>query len=204
MSRKTKATNSKKSKDNFDDIVDSASTQNVAQQRTKCSYQIPLLIKHGAYYIIVNIWRFFFGPSQIIISKQKDSRFKFVAEQLISTLPENADPIIIETSANLLSQHRTIENTEARRRLEKWACRTIIIYLISVFLLVLLNGFSRVLWPQIFITEGFISDTVMYVILSTTTVNIIGLGIIVLKGHFPKEENGADELINTSDKTTQV
>ncbi len=168
----------------FDRIVNS--TKNPSS-----SSIIPLWARHGGFYLIVGIWQFFFGPSRTKIPKYKDNRFKFVAEQLISTLPElseNANTLITTTSESLLSQHRTIENTEARRRLEKWACWTIIIYLLSVFVLVILNGLSRVVWPNIFKDAGFISDTVMYVILSTTTVNIIGLGIIVLKGHFPKEE----------------
>lgn len=77
-------------------------------------------------------------------------------------------------------------NSSARQRLEAWACKTIIIYLVCVLLLVILNGVSRLIWPEIFTEQGFISDNVMYVILSTTTVNIIGLGVIVLKGHFPQ------------------
>lgn len=179
----------------FDSIVNTASSEEPRTNHNSSSFQMPMWVKHGGFFLVINIWRFFFGPSKIKIPKQKDSRFKFVAEQLISTLPANAKPIITATSEKLLSQHRTIENTEARRRLEKWACRTIIIYHISVFALVILNGISRVLWPQIFKDSGFISDTVMNVILSTTTVNIIGLGVIVLKGHFPKEEKEAQDCV---------
>lgn len=170
----------------FNEIVDSAMPNNqgtISTNKNVC----PLWIRHGMYYFSINCWRFIFGPKKIKEPTQRDSRFKFVAEQLISTLPDNAKPFIINTSEKLLSQHRTIENTEARRRLERWACWTIIVYLISVFLLVVLNGLSRIIWPKIFVQEGFISDSVLYVILSTTTINIIGLGLIVLKGHFPQE-----------------
>lgn len=145
-------------------------------------------LRHGGYFIVVFIWRFIFGPKNAKPPKARDSQFKFIAEQLISTLPDNENGFITSTTQKLLEQHRTIENTQARRRLEKWACWTIILYLSSVFVLVVLNGFSRVIWPDIFKDRDFISETVMYVILSTTTINIIGLGIIVLKGHFPHED----------------
>lgn len=172
----------------FNRIVDSAMPNNQTAT-SPIKNGCPLWVRHGAYYFSINCWRFIVGPKKIKEPRQKDSRFKFVAEQLISTLPDNAKPFVISTSAKLLSQHRTIENTEARRRLERWACWTIIVYLISVFLLVVLNGLSRVIWPGIFKHEGFISDSVLYVILSTTTINIIGLGLIVLKGHFPPESD---------------
>lgn len=170
----------------FSDIVDSATQGSLPDSvPAKCN----VWGRHGGYYLALAIRGFFLGPPRPSIPKSKNSRFKFVAEQLISTLPDNdADPIITGTSEKLLEQHRTIENTEARRRLEKWACRTIILYLISVFALLVLNGLSRVLWPDVFKESGFISDTVMYVILSTTTVNVIGLGLIVLRGHFQSNE----------------
>ena len=57
--------------------------------------------------------------------------------------------------------------------------------MLSVFVLVILNGLSQLIWPTVFSDHGFISDTVMTVILSTTTINIIGLGVIFLRGHFP-------------------
>ena len=45
--------------------------------------------------------------------------------------------------------------------------------------------------------EGFISDSVLTVILTTTTINVIGLGVIVLKGHFSYKEEP-----NTESKPT--
>ena len=66
--------------------------------------------------------------------------------------------------------------------------------------MVLLNGMSQIVWPEHFDKHGFITDTVMTVILSTTTINIIGLGVIVLKGHFPNyiHEDRNDALNNTN------
>ena len=59
---------------------------------------------------------------------------------------------------------------------------------------------SQIVWPEHFDKHGFITDTVMTVILSTTTINIIGLGVIVLKGHFPNyiHADRNDALHNTN------
>lgn len=169
----------------FDDVVDKITSSESASTPNSQELQWS---RHGGYKLLKTIWLFIRGPKKNS-PQTKDSRFKFIAEQLISTLPDNkSDEVAIKTTHELLSQHRTIEDTEARRRLERWACWTIVIYLISVFFLIILNGLSRLFWPNIFKEEGFISDTVMYVILSTTTVNIIGLGLIVLRGHFLANE----------------
>lgn len=167
----------------FDEAVNSSSRSN--------NKSTPWL-KHGGYSLIIFIWEYFMGPRTPSQPKSKDSQFKFIAERLISTLPDNPDQLTVDTTKQLLEQHRTIENTQARRRLERWACWAIVIYLACVFLLLIFNGVSRILWPNIFDGEHpLFSDKVLYVILSTTTVNILGLGFIVLKGHFPqREENG--------------
>lgn len=125
--------------------------------------------------------------------KHKEEFFTSTAQELISN--GTSDPFIIETSRKLLVQQRIMDDTKARRRLEKWAKRVIISYLAFVGTLVLLNGLSQFIEPWMSLAHGFISDTVMTVILSTTTINIIGLGVIVLRGHFPhyahddKEQN---------------
>ena len=157
---------------------------------SRSSRKKSLWIKHGVYSILVFVYEFFLGPIKPKLPKSKDSQFKFIAERLISTLPDKPDQLTVDTTKQLLDQHRTIENTQARRRLEKWACWAIVIYLACVFLLLIFNGVSRILWPDIFTSEmPLFSDSVLYVILSTTTVNILGLGFIVLKGHFPLKED---------------
>ena len=108
--------------------------------------------------------------------------FLITAKELLMNNAQ--DEFLLESSRKLLGQQRTMDNTKARRRLECWARKVIIWYLILVGVLVILNGLSRIIWPEIFTKEGFISDPVMTVILSTTTINIIGLGVIVLRGHF--------------------
>lgn len=168
----------------FNDAVDNAiANSNTSENKGNLSWK-----KHGIFLLRVKATEFLSGPI-VRKPKTKDSRFKFIAEQIIAALPGVSDESVTKMSKELLSQHRTIEDTEARRRLEKWACRIILWYLVFVFMLILLNGASRIIWDEIFKEAGFISDTVMYAILSTTTVNIIGLGFIVLKGHFPQKKS---------------
>ncbi len=116
--------------------------------------------------------------------KEDEEFFLMTARELLSS--NLHDEFILGATKNLLGQHRLIEDTKARRRLEGWARKVIIWYLVLVGCLVLLNGASQLIWPAVFPDHGFISDMVMTVILSTTTVNIIGLGVIVLRGHFHK------------------
>ena len=117
------------------------------------------------------------------LRNKKDEFFITSAQELLAN--NTNDSFFIDSSRKLLVQQRIMDDTKARRRLERWARNTIIIYLLIVFLLVILNGLSQIIWNSYFKEHGFISDTVMTVILSTTTINIIGLGVIVLKGHFP-------------------
>jgi len=94
-------------------------------------------------------------------------------------------PDAIENSRHLLEQQRMLEDTKARRRLERWATRVISWYLIIVLLLVVANGMLAAFSPN----TAFISSGIMIAILTTTTINIIGLGLIVLKGHFPSKKD---------------
>lgn len=165
--------------DNFDRIVGLETTNPSSVQGLTWKY-------HGIYRAYIGVKRFICGPARPKI--KATNQYCDTAETLISSFPNNPDGLLIETSEKLLNLHRTLENTEARRRLEKWARKTIIFYLSCVFILVLMNGASRILWPHIFTDEGFISDTIMTVILSTTTVNIISLGVIIVKGHFPQKD----------------
>lgn len=137
----------------------------------------------------------------VVLEKKEDPEFFIsTARDLIAN--NTQDAFILETSRNLLVQQRIMDDTKARRRLERWARNTILCYLIIVFILVLLNGASQVIWRDVFPDHGFITDTVMTVILSTTTVNIIGLGVIVLRGHFPSYGN-EDSVKNKKDAKSE-
>lgn len=86
--------------------------------------------------------------------------------------------------------HRVHENTKARRRLEKWASVVIVTYLIVVLVIVLMN-YINIDYGDCWLSKVTIEipDKIMFTILSTTTINIIGLGLIVLRGHFPSKDN---------------
>lgn len=89
-------------------------------------------------------------------------------------------------SKELAKLHRMVENTKARRRLEKWSLKIIKRYLIVILLLVILcySNNTGCKW----IDNFTIPNIVMNMILGTTTANIIGLGLIVLRGHFLASE----------------
>ena len=97
----------------------------------------------------------------------------------------------IDKSHKVVHLHRIIENTHARRRLEKWSLRVIAAYLMIVCLIVI---FTYAQVPSIGLPYLVIPDNIMVAILTTTTANIIGLGLIVLRGHFlAKEHHHTDE-----------
>lgn len=140
---------------------------------------------YGFWRGICTIKCFLCGKRNITI---ETNTFGETAETLISTW-DKVDKDVLKVGKELLHLQRDVENTRARRRLEKWACIVIAVYLIFVFILILLNGLSMLWRPQIFKEHGFISDNVMTIILSTTTINIIGLVVIVLRGHFDNKKS---------------
>lgn len=109
-----------------------------------------------------------------------------------------------EASAQICKEyirmHRVMENTKARRRLENWTKRIIGIYLFVVLIIVLLATIpygeaETVACCADQATKHIINidTTLLVAILSTTTVNILGLAFIVLRGYFPQLEKEEDE-----------
>lgn len=147
--------------------------------------------RHGGYKIRVFIKEFFCYKSRVI--KVKDLNLEDTVKNLLESTIGDPTKDILDKCKELLQHQRMLEDTRARRRLEKWATRVISWYLILVCIVLIINGvssaFIRYFCLQRGVAElkdvGFISDTIMIAILSTTTVNIIGLGLIVLQGHFP-------------------
>lgn len=65
------------------------------------------------------------------------------------------------------------EDTESRKKLAYWAATVVSVYLLFVLIILILNYNIICL-----------SDTVLSVLLGTTTLNVLGLMYIVLKGYF--------------------
>lgn len=145
---------------------------------------------HLGYYIPYWIKFFFSEPFK---EKKKDLNILDTVQALLEseTTDEN-----IKKSKELTHLHRIIENTKARKRLEKWSLRVIAAYLIIVLFIVLIS-YVTIPYVNSYITIS-IPDSIMITILSTTTINIIGLGLIVLRGHFL-----ANEKLNKTKETKQ-
>lgn len=132
---------------------------------------------HLGYYIPYWIKFFFSKPFKI----EKDGELKLL-EKVSTLLDSGITDENISYSRELVHLHRIVENTKARRRLEKWSLRVIALYLLIVLAVVMFNYVSVPLLSGYVIID--IPKPIMITILSTTTVNIIGLGLIVLRGHF--------------------
>lgn len=145
---------------------------------------------HGGFYIFHAIRYFFSNPFR---EEKHELRLMDLVQSLLSD-PESATPDNLQKCRQLAHLHRIVENTKARRRLEKWSLRVIAIYLFTVLLIVAFNYFHANIPPILgFYIHVDIPRPIMITILSTTTVNIIGLGLIVLRGHFLAKEDIPDD-----------
>lgn len=89
-------------------------------------------------------------------------------------IPENVD----ELSLNEQKKTRYSQDTRFRKHLAKWVMYIVPIWLALVIIIVILQG----------ILQSFkLSDSVLITLLATTTVNVLGLAFIVLKGIFPQK-----------------
>ena len=131
---------------------------------------------HIGYYIPYWI-RFIFSKPFKETKKDLD-----ILETVNTLLDSETTDENINKCKELTHLHRVIENTKARRRLEKWSLRVIALYLFVVLSIVVLC-YSKIPFVSGFVQIN-IPPNIMITILSTTTVNIIGLGLIVLRGHF--------------------
>lgn len=148
-------------------------------------------LSYGGYNLKLIIKKFLKGP----IKESED--LNFVEKLALLLEPGNLNDSVLQKSKDLTKLHRIHENTKARRRLEKWASRVIVIYLLIVLFLVLGNYISISYTGSLSFMNKIsinIPKPVMITILSTTTVNIIGLGLIVLRGHFLNKDDLKDEV----------
>lgn len=140
-------------------------------------------ITHLGYYSLHLVKCFFRHPLK------KDKKDLELLEQVRSLLDVEVNDDNIEKSRLIVGLHRVVENTHARRRLERWSLRVIAVYLAVVFALVLCT-YAHI--PFLRLPFIYIPDNIMIAILTTTTANIIGLGLIVLRGHFLANENNKE------------
>lgn len=77
------------------------------------------------------------------------------------------------------SKRRYEQDTKFRKHLAVWVMIIVPTWMALVLVIVFFNGFS--------LTD--LSDTAMVALLSTTTVNVLGLAYIVLKGIFPESKD---------------
>jgi hypothetical protein len=146
---------------------------------------------HLGYYI--PYWlRFFF--SRPFKKKKKDLN---ILDQVGSLLSVDTTTDILDKCEQLIGLHRVVENTRARRRLERWSLRVIVCYLLIVFCIVVLSYCSTD-WMKPVLK---IPEPIMITILSTTTINIIGLGLIVLRGHFLFNDQAKDQTKGNKSET---
>lgn len=117
---------------------------------------------------------------------KKEKKDLELLEQVRSLLDVEVNDANIAKSRMIVGLHRIVENTHARRRLERWSLRVIAIYLAIVLGLVVCTYAYISFLGLPFIR---IPDKIMIAVLSTTTANIIGLGLIVLRGHFLANED---------------
>lgn len=128
---------------------------------------------HFGYYLYYKIINFFHSPYK------KQKRELNILDIIQTLLESEASDENISKCQELSRLHRVVENTKARRRLEKWSLRIIAWYLMAV-LAVVVACYTKIEWLHFM----EIHWKIMVAVLTTTTVNIIGLGLIVLRGYF--------------------
>lgn len=134
------------------------------------------------YKIWWNIRRLFTNPFK---EKKKELR---LLDQVGIIISEGDAVKVAETCEKYIALHRIVENTRARRRLERWVTRLIVGYLLIVFILVLTNSFSP--WLAYKSLPNMKMDTsIVIALLTTTTVNIVALGLILVRGLFHEHED---------------
>lgn len=126
--------------------------------------------------LIFKIWyNFAFLFKNPIKKPKRELNLLEQVEVLINTGEAN---IVIEYCEKYIYLHRIVENTRARRRLERWITRLISIYLLMV--LTLITASYIFMWN--------LHLGVIITILSSTTINIVALGYILVRGLFHEHE----------------
>lgn len=102
------------------------------------------------------------------------------AQYDLNAIPENVNDDVLEDvddkSMRQQRKERFSQDTRFRRHLANWVMTIVPCWLLSVVVILFLHGLGLICLP----TEVIIT------LLATTTVNVLGLAYIVLKGIFPE------------------
>lgn len=148
---------------------------------------------NGGYKIWFSVKRFFQNPY-----KQNPPDLNLL-QQVTILLNSSSDTLSedsVKICEHLIHLHRITENTSARKRLEKWTNRVIGIYLIVVCLIVIACAFNFQYTCHGVTYKFYLPNEILITILSTTTINIIGLAVILMKGHFPQDNKNKEDKNN--------
>lgn len=108
------------------------------------------------------------------------------------TLPKSANqrqnfPTYTPVNMSTLLKMETAKNMESDRELKQkmalWVQEVIVCYLVGIFIIVIFYMFLKICNIQL------LSDAVLITILTTTTLNLLGMPLIVLKSLFKENTN---------------
>jgi len=109
------------------------------------------------------------------MSEQPRDLSELISKQ--SKVPEDididSDDLAIQKELKRLEAKRYSSDTSYRRWLAKWTAIVVSIWLTAVLLILLFNE-----------NHIHLANNVLMVLLGTTTLNVLGLSYIVLRGHF--------------------
>lgn len=95
-------------------------------------------------------------------------------EAQINSLDIDSDKIEVQKEVKILAAQRYYSDTKDRKWLALWTALIVTIWLLAVLMILVFN--------EIFNMK--LTENVLITLLSTTTLNVLGLSFIVLKGHF--------------------
>ncbi len=114
----------------------------------------------------------------------------------ISESPSLESLTVAETYSTLLNYH--IRNAELQRFLKDTTLRTHLVYIFSAVIFLWLASTITILYFNKNLLNLNLSDNVLITLLTTTTINVIGMMLIILRNLFPSlakisSENNADK-----------
>lgn len=147
---------------------------------------------HLFYKLYFSFRRLFCSPDKLTKSENLDL---IEQVQIVLQSGDSSDSETMKKCGQFLELNLLLENTAARKRLEKWAKFVISIYLLVVLFILLLHGgiltdLACLLGKNDLKFNFKLETTIVVALLTTTTVNVIGLGLIILRGHFPSSTKG--------------